>query len=1020
MKRNMQRLARWSSASIVASALVMTASSANANDNMFQSAPAAQSAIKIDGKGFLINGKRTFIASGGIEYARVPRALWRDRLLRFKRAGLNCIEIYTFWNYHEAYEGQFNFSGNHDLDAFLKLAKSLGLYAIVRVGPYYCAEWDSGGYPIWLRFQPGVRVREDNSQFEKFVDRFWKKLIPVVAANQINRGGNVILVQLENEDPEGWGTETPNGYFTHLQRTALSLGLQVPYLFSGANHGNDPAAGQPWDSIGRTSPWFTTEFWSNWFTRYGQTHEDLVFDRRTWKIIAYGGNGYNYYMFHGGTNFDYYRDPNIAASYDYGAAVGQAGDLRPTYYRFKRAAWFARSFQSILENSTNATDSYRQAATDAGVAVTARQSPSGTILFLDNSGSAAVKTQVRIGETVLPTAGSITLNAKEIMPVVTDFPLSAGVMLKWAPVRVFGIVQQGNTQTIVIYGQPGTPAELTFTAPPGTTIDARSPELSFDNAHNPILRARFSEGDTKSYSFSVGGQRIRILAVSDSLVDDTWFVESANQNYVVVGPQYVADVDVQNDTLRMSAETPWQGAQTNPTSAYGQGDTPIRLSEQNISGLHPAPPSLGHWQVKSAIAPVAPRYDDSKWLTKAEPQPMGADGDIGCYAWYRSSLNVPTAGQYDISMASPVDRMIPYVDGVAIPSSNVHASSFTVDLGAGSHSLTIFTSHLGRPDLYAYIGPIDHKDQKGIVGPVYLERPSEAPTQITMWNMMPTDSSAVHQAPPTSNASGWTAYKAGTDAFHGNSGWAWFQRTLPQVASRAIIETIHFDGIDDNGWIYLNGKLLTSHSDWSSGFDVRLDDAWSRNGPNTLTVLVQNTSGPGSISNSTFSAYNYRAKVTNWRLHGGAGDPDNSSGWQTLSKGAQFSGPRFFQSHFVTHPFSVPGPYPIFRIKTEGLSYGSVWVNGHNLGRYPERIAAPGTYIPECWLISGINTLVIYDEDGNRPDQVTIQIEESASRNIVRLQSATKLDVVRRVRSSRVQRSLARGEAMRAGGRKSL
>ena len=82
-------------------------------------------------------------------HARVPRALWRDRLLRLKRAGFNCVEMYTFWNTHEPQEGQFDFSGDLDLDAYLKLVHQVGMYAICRVGPYYCAEWDNGGLPAW-------------------------------------------------------------------------------------------------------------------------------------------------------------------------------------------------------------------------------------------------------------------------------------------------------------------------------------------------------------------------------------------------------------------------------------------------------------------------------------------------------------------------------------------------------------------------------------------------------------------------------------------------------------------------------------------------------------------------------------------------------------------------------------------------------------------------------------------------------------------------------------------------------
>jgi beta-galactosidase len=141
----------------------------------------------------------------------VPRELWRDRLLQLKRAGFNTVQTYVFWNYNETQRGKFNFTTDaHDLGAFLQTAQDVGLYATVRVGPHVCAEWDSGGYPVWLRNIPDLKVRTDNPAFLDALDAFWDKSIPIVAAHQINRGGNVILVQLENEDPQGWGTDMPD------------------------------------------------------------------------------------------------------------------------------------------------------------------------------------------------------------------------------------------------------------------------------------------------------------------------------------------------------------------------------------------------------------------------------------------------------------------------------------------------------------------------------------------------------------------------------------------------------------------------------------------------------------------------------------------------------------------------------------------------------------------------------------------------------------------------------------------
>src|SRR6201991_3268661 len=404
---------------LVALCWVGIAKAQQPNDHIFPGTASARPFISFDSKGFFVNGKRTFLVSAGLEYARVPRALWADRLLRLQRAGFNCVEVSTFWNFHEPQEGVFDFKGENDLDAFLKLVKKMGMYAIVRVGPYYCAEWDNGGYPLWLKFKPGLRVREPNILFEKYVGLFFDRLLPIVSSNQIHKGGAVIMVQLENEHPAGWGTDEPNSYFSFLRKKALTLGLEVPYFFSGLHHDNDPA-GETLSlrDPARPNPWFSTEFWSVWYNGYGSGDSAArVFGRRTWKIIARGGGGYNYYMAHGGSNFGYTNNDEDAASYDYGAAVGQAGDLRPIYYAFKRAAFFARSFASEL---------------------------------------------------CLPNAIGFLDSAGEIMPVVHDCALTGTVRLVGNTMPVLG--KLGTT--LMVYGKAGSEGILNFLNK-GKRIDLR-------------------------------------------------------------------------------------------------------------------------------------------------------------------------------------------------------------------------------------------------------------------------------------------------------------------------------------------------------------------------------------------------------------------------------------------------------------------------------------------------------------------------------------------------------------------
>ena len=303
------------------------------NDSIFPPAASAKKFIDFDKRGFLIHGKRVFIVSGDLHYWRIPRELWRDRLLRIKRAGYNGIQTYPFWALSEPKEGTFDFSGNKDLDAFLKLVKELDMYAVVRAGPYINADADSGGLPLWLRFEPGLMPMTDNKPFYAAVLPYWDRLFPVLKRNQITNGGSVIMVQLENEHNSQTGTDLPDAYFKRYLAYARSHGMVVPLFFSGLNHSPEPAGPGPFDTSQRTSPWFSTEFWTGWVADYGvpQARGEQL-ERATWAVIAYGGAGYTHYEMAGGTAFGTLNCNENASAYDFGSPIGQAGDFRFDYY----------------------------------------------------------------------------------------------------------------------------------------------------------------------------------------------------------------------------------------------------------------------------------------------------------------------------------------------------------------------------------------------------------------------------------------------------------------------------------------------------------------------------------------------------------------------------------------------------------------------------------------------------------------------------------------------------------------
>ncbi len=136
---------------------------------------------------FLLHGEPFRILSGAIHYFRVHPDHWADRIRKARQMGLNTIETYVAWNAHAPREGEFDLSGNLDLGAFLDVVAAEGMYAIVRPGPYICAEWTNGGLPAWLFSDSSTGVRQDEPRYMSEVDRYLEQLAPVLVPRQIDQ-----------------------------------------------------------------------------------------------------------------------------------------------------------------------------------------------------------------------------------------------------------------------------------------------------------------------------------------------------------------------------------------------------------------------------------------------------------------------------------------------------------------------------------------------------------------------------------------------------------------------------------------------------------------------------------------------------------------------------------------------------------------------------------------------------------------------------------------------------------------
>ncbi|MFG1642424.1 beta-galactosidase family protein [Amycolatopsis sp. NPDC049252] len=307
---------------------------------------------------FLLDGRPFRILSGALHYFRVHPDLWADRIDKARRMGLNTIETYVPWNAHAPEPGTFDVSGGLDLDRFLRLIADAGMYAIVRPGPYICAEWDNGGLPAWLFRDPEVGVRRFEPRYLAAVREYLTRVFEVVVPHQVDRGGPVLLVQVENEYG-AFGSD--KRYLKALAEYTREAGVTVPLttvdqpdmLEAGGLDGLHRTASFGSGASARlallrahqpTGPLMCSEFWNGWFDNWGAHHHttsaaDAAAELDT--LLAAGAS-VNLYMFHGGTNFGLTSGANdkgvyqpIVTSYDYDAPLDEGGDPTPKYHAFR-------------------------------------------------------------------------------------------------------------------------------------------------------------------------------------------------------------------------------------------------------------------------------------------------------------------------------------------------------------------------------------------------------------------------------------------------------------------------------------------------------------------------------------------------------------------------------------------------------------------------------------------------------------------------------------------------------------
>jgi beta-galactosidase len=309
---------------------------------------------------FLLDGESFRVLSGALHYFRVHPGQWADRIRKARLMGLNTIETYVAWNAHSPSPDSFLLDDGLDLGRFLDLVAAEGMHAIVRPGPYICAEWTNGGLPAWLFSNSPGGIRRNDPSYMAAVAGYLAALAPVLVPRQVSQGGPVILVQVENEYG-AYGSD--KDYLRALAKLLRGIGITVPLITVDQPVGSMLAAGSlpelhATGSFGShveerlavlrrhqpTGPLMCSEFWDGWFDSWGGHHHVTSAQAVAGELdsLLRAGASVNIYMFHGGTNFGLTSGANdkgtyqpITTSYDYDAPLDEAGNPTAKYWAFR-------------------------------------------------------------------------------------------------------------------------------------------------------------------------------------------------------------------------------------------------------------------------------------------------------------------------------------------------------------------------------------------------------------------------------------------------------------------------------------------------------------------------------------------------------------------------------------------------------------------------------------------------------------------------------------------------------------
>ena len=188
-----------------------------------------------DNISILKDKKRVFPIMGEIHYSRVPQAEWKERLLKMKAGGVTIVSAYVIWIHHEEIEGEYDWSGNRNLRAFMECVRDCGMKMLLRIGPWSHGEVRNGGFPDWL-LHKDFEPRTNDEKYFEVVKKWYTKIFEQVngfianPSDQFTQDNPIIGVQIENEYGHCGGLyekQSGEAHMQRLQKIAKECGFNV-------------------------------------------------------------------------------------------------------------------------------------------------------------------------------------------------------------------------------------------------------------------------------------------------------------------------------------------------------------------------------------------------------------------------------------------------------------------------------------------------------------------------------------------------------------------------------------------------------------------------------------------------------------------------------------------------------------------------------------------------------------------------------------------------------------------------